>query len=83
MPSIIRNVQIFPEVSVEITDCISPALGLTQTQLGLPFSLIRRNLRANPTSNPTRISPYLVKPDLNLTSQLTLKANPTTNLILT
>jgi hypothetical protein len=83
MPSIIGNVQIFPDVSAEITDWISPALVLTRTQPGLPFFLIGRNPRANPTSNPTRISPYPMKPDLNLTSQLTLKANLTTNPILT
>jgi hypothetical protein len=79
MPSIIRNVQIFPEVYVEITDWNSLALVLTQIQLGLPFSLTWRNPRAY----PTQIFLYLVKPDLNLTSQPTLKANPTTNSNLT
>jgi hypothetical protein len=83
MPSIIGKIQIFPEVSAEITNWITPALVLTRTQPGLPFSLIQRNPRANPTSSPTRISPYPVKPNLNLTSQQTLKANPTTNPILT
>jgi hypothetical protein len=79
MPSIIGNMQIFPEVSVEIKDWISPALVLTRTPPRWTFSLIRRNLSVN----PTRISPYPVKPDPNLTSQPTPEASSTTNLILT
>jgi hypothetical protein len=93
MPSIIRNVQNFHEVSAKIIDWVSQALVLTLTRPGLPFSLIQRNPRVNLTNdsdltwfltrvlilsilpNPTRISPYPVKPGLNLTSQPTLKAN--------
>jgi hypothetical protein len=75
LPSIIRNVQIFLEVSAKIIDWISPTLLLTRTRPGLPFSLIRRN----PRGNLTRISPYTVKSDLNLTCQPTLKATLTTN----
>jgi hypothetical protein len=63
MPSVIRNAQMFPGVSAEITDRISPALVLSETQPGWPFSLIWKNLRGN----PTRISPYPMKPDLSLT----------------
>jgi hypothetical protein len=62
MPSIIKGVQIFPKVYVEITYWISPALVLTQTQPGWPFSLIRRNLRVN----PTQIFPYPMKSNLSL-----------------
>jgi hypothetical protein len=43
MPSIIGNVQIFPEVSIEITDWISPVLRLTQLLNWLRFPLIRWN----------------------------------------
>jgi hypothetical protein len=63
MPSIIGNVQIFPEVSTEIIDWISPALVLTRTRPGWPFSFLWRNLRVN----PTQISPYPVKPNLSPT----------------
>jgi hypothetical protein len=66
MASIIGNVQFFHEEFAEITDWISLALVLTRP--GLPFSLIRRNPRANLTSNPNWISLYPVKLDLNLTS---------------
>jgi hypothetical protein len=64
MSSIIRNVQIFTEVFAKITDWMSPTLVLTKTWPRLPFSPIQTNLRAN----LTQISPYLVKPDFNLTS---------------
>jgi hypothetical protein len=79
MTSIIGNVRCFPELFADITDWISPAKLLTQTRPELPFSLFQRN----PRVNPTQISPYPVKLNLNLTSQPTMKANPTTNPILT
>jgi hypothetical protein len=71
MPSIIGNLWIFAELSVDIIDWISPAWVLTWTRPGLPFFLIRRNPRVNLT-NDSDLTWFLIR----VLIRLSLPPNP-------
>jgi hypothetical protein len=73
------NVQIFSEVSGDITYWINPALVLTQTRPRLPFSLIWRNPRVNPT-NDSDLTRFLIQLSLSDGTRLLTPTNSNLNL---